>query len=379
MLRQRRERARQVLALQHLGGLLGHWQVVLGQVAAVGSRVGQRLVLLVQRLRQGQRGLGREAEARVGLALQRRQVVEAGAGLGAGLAFLGHRGRLALHRGGNALGLGLVPEPIGARLGVVALLEVGLDVLAVVLAGLRIEGRAHFPVVARHVLPDLLLALDDDRQRRRLHAAHRGQEEAAVAAVERGHRPRAVDADQPVGLGAAARRIGQRQQLLIGAQVRETVADRLRRHALQPEPLHGLVQRPLGRLRVLQDQPEDQLALAARVTGVDDAVDILAADQLYQRVEPALALVDRLQVEVRRDHRQVGEAPLAALGVHAFRRGNLHQVADGRADDVLLVLMELVVLLELAALGGQRPDDVQRDRGLFGDDQRLHAHEFPLC
>ncbi len=47
---------------------------------------------------------------------------------------------------------------------------------------------------------DLLLALDEDRERRRLHATDRRQLEAARLRVEGGHRPRAVDADQPVGL-----------------------------------------------------------------------------------------------------------------------------------------------------------------------------------
>ena len=76
------------------------------------------------------------------------------------------------------------------------------------------EGGLDLPVVARHVLADLLLALDHDRQRRRLHAADGGEEEAAVARVEGGHRARAVDADQPVGLAAAARGVGQAAHLL---------------------------------------------------------------------------------------------------------------------------------------------------------------------
>ena len=46
------------------------------QVARVGAGVGERLVLLVQSLRGCQRAFGGEAEAVVGLALQRRQVVE---------------------------------------------------------------------------------------------------------------------------------------------------------------------------------------------------------------------------------------------------------------------------------------------------------------
>ena len=201
-------------------------------------------------------------------------------------------------------------------------------------------------------------------KRRRLHAADRRQEEAAVARVERGHRARAVDADQPVGLGAAARRVGERQHLLVAAQVLEAVADRGRRHALQPEPLD----RVLG-LRMLLDQPEDQLALAPGVAGVDQLGDVLALDQLHDRVEARLGLVDRVQLEVRRDHRQVREAPLAALDVVLLRRLDLEQVADRRRDDVVLALEVLVVLVELAGDGRQRAHDVLRDRRLLGNDQ----------
>ena len=50
----------------------------------------------------------------------------------------------------------------------------------------------------------------------------------------------------------------------------EAVADRLRRHRLQPQPPDRLAQRLLAAAGVLLDQAEDQLALAARVAGVDE-------------------------------------------------------------------------------------------------------------
>jgi hypothetical protein len=104
------------------------------------------------------------------------------------------------------------------------------------------------------------------------------------------------------------------------------------------------------------------------VAGVHQLGDVLALGQLDHRVQARLGLVDRLQVEEGRDHRQVGEAPLAALDVELLRRMDLHQVADGAGDDVLLALEVLVVLVELAGHGGQRPDDVLGDGRLFGDD-----------
>ena len=79
--------------------------------------------------------------------------------------------------------------------------------------------------------------------------------EAAGLGVERGHRTRAVDADQPVRFGAADRGVAQALDLLRGAQVGESVADRLRGHRLQPQALHRLLA-----AGVLGDEVEDQLA-----------------------------------------------------------------------------------------------------------------------
>jgi hypothetical protein len=197
-----------------------------------------------------------------------------------------------------------------------------------------------------------------------------------VARVERGHRARAVDAHQPVGLGAAAGGRGQALHLLVGAQLLETVADGLRRHALQPQSAHRLVdrrlrrlgvRRPVAGLRVLRDQAEDQLAFASGVAGVDEVGDVQAR----------LGLLDRREVEMRRDDGQVGEAPLAALDVEFLRGLDLHQVADRRRDDVAVILEMLGELLELARRGRQRADDVLRDAWLFRNDQCL-CHLFTL-
>ena len=103
---------------QHFKGLLDHRHVVLGQMARVGSGVGQGLVLFVQALRQRQRGFGRIPKLAVGLALQAGQVKQGGRGLSGGLALFAHRARLTLHRMGNGLGFGGVPESVGTQLGI---------------------------------------------------------------------------------------------------------------------------------------------------------------------------------------------------------------------------------------------------------------------
>ena len=362
---------------QHLEGLARHGQVVLGQVARVGTRVGQGLVALVQALGQRQRGLGRIAELAVGLALQAGQVEQQRAGLGAGPAFLGDGAGLAAHGGSDGQRLALGPHAVGALLGVFRVFLPGrVEPLAGVAAGFGQEGGVHFPVIARHVAADLLLAFHHHRQRGGLHAAHGGQEEAAVARVEGRHGARAVDAHQPVGLGAAARGVGQALHLLLAAQLLEAVADGLRRHALQPQALHRLAEPfaiGFGAAGVLLDQAEDQLALAPGVAGVDQRRDVLAPGLAHHGVQARLGLVDRLEVEVRRDHRQVGEAPLAALDVVLLRRLDLHQVADGAGDDVALVLEMFVVLVELARHGRECAHDVLRDRRLLCNDQGFHV------
>jgi hypothetical protein len=136
------------------------------------------------------------------------------------------------------------------------------------------------------------------------------------------------------------------------------------------------VDRRLAAGRVLHDQAEDQLTLAARVAGVDQRRHVLALDELDDGIEPRLGLVDRRQVEMRRDHRQMGKAPLAAFHVELFRRLDLHQVADRRGDDVFVVLEVLGVFLELAGGGRERPHDVLGDGGLLGNDECLGHGSF---
>ena len=167
---------------QHLEGALDHRHIVFGQVARIGTRVGQGLVALVQRLRNRQRGLGGEAELAVGLALQTGQVKQQRRGLAGGLAFFRHAGGLAAHGLGNLLRLQCAPDAVGLELYVVRVaLPLRVEPLGGVGAGQGIEGGMHFPIVAADKFADLLFALHHHRQGGRLHPAHSGQEEAAIA------------------------------------------------------------------------------------------------------------------------------------------------------------------------------------------------------
>ena len=105
--------------------------------------------------------------------------------------------------------------------------------------------------------------------------AHGGQK-AAVARVEGRHGARAVDADQPVGLRAAARGAIEALHLRVAAQVVETVA-RIAWGVMlcSHRRLIGLPAAP-GAACVLLDQAEDQFALAPGVAGVDEFGHVLA-------------------------------------------------------------------------------------------------------
>ena len=121
---------------------------------------------------------------------------------------------------------------------------------------------------------------------------------------------RGVHADDPVGLGARARGL-----LELAAAPRRGAGARTPRASpssvieLQPEPLDGLLGPGL-----LVDVGEDQLALAAGVAGVDDAVDVVALQQPADDRHLLLrALVAHDELEASRHDRQVGHPPLLEL------------------------------------------------------------------
>ena len=263
--------------------------VVLRQAARVGSRIGQHLVPLVQRLRDAQRVARRETKPRVGLALQRREVEQRLRGLLGRLALLAHLARLAVALGLDAVRLGLFPDALRPFVGVVGIFfETLVEPPAGVLAGGGPERGVHFPVIFRLEHANLLLALNYHGQRRRLHPADRRQIKSAALRVERRHRPRAVDAHKPVGLAPAVGGAGQRLHVVVAAQVGKAFVDRVRRHRPQPKPRDRFARRfPRVLLRrVLDDVAKNQFPLAPGVTGIHEVVDVVALDQPQQHPEP---------------------------------------------------------------------------------------------
>ena len=115
----------------------------------------------------------------------------------------------------------------------------------------------------------------------------------------------------------------------------------------------------------LQEVMKNQFAFAAGITGVDDFVDVGALEQPLDQVESRLGFFDRLEIEMIRNDRKIGEAPLAALLVHLAGQTELDQVADGGSDHEIIILEDVVLLGNFA----ESASEVGRDTRLFSDDE----------
>ena len=199
----------------------------------------------------------------------------------AGLLFFGNpRDRLTLALGNNRFRRRLIPNAVDTVVLVAVLLEVGTLICAFVFALRDFEFRSNPPIAARLETPDLQLARVNQRKGWRLHAADRG--DVAPARTEHAFRngARAVDANEPVALAARPRGIGQTGHFRTVPQILKTVANRLRRHRLQPETF--------DRMLIFREPAkigENQLAFAPRVASVDELLEIFASDELFQDVE----------------------------------------------------------------------------------------------
>ena len=346
-----------VLLLEHGDGLLDRIDVIFGQGFGISTRIGQYFVFFVQRLRQTEGVFRGEAKARVRLALQAGEVKQRRCHLRGWFGLFGHAAVVSFAGHDHGVGGGFAPQTVVFALRIVEIvfgvfIEFRVEPAAVVHALRANEFGVHFPVVARDKATNRLFALDHDGQCRRLHTAYGSQEKATVTRVKRGHGSCAVDPDQPISLGARARRIGQIEHLRVRAQICQTIANRLRGHALQPQALRWL----LG-LGVLYDVAENQFALAPRVACVNHVIHVLATQELCQRFEFRLRFRNRLEVKMRWNVRQVREAPFAAFDLVFLGNRQFEQMTDRRGDHILIVLM-MVVFFHTAA---DRAGDVVSD------------------
>src|SRR5271157_213112 len=148
----------------------------------------------------------------------------------------------------------------------------------------------------------------------------------------------------------------------------EALADRVVGHGLEPEPAHGLV---AGKM--LRNLAEDELALAARVTGVHDQVDVVALNQLFQGPDSLGLARFGLEAELLRKDGEIIEEPALVLRVDLLGLEQLEEVSDSETDDVAPALGVPLVLGKAA----EGRSDIPSDAGLFGDDEGLR-HGAPM-
>ncbi|MNR40217.1 hypothetical protein D3C85_1584850 [compost metagenome] len=113
---------------------------------------------------------------------------------------------------------------------------------------------------------------------------------------------------------------------------------------MQPQALDRLLH-----ASVLDDVAEDQFAFPSRVTGIDDGVHVLALGKADQQLQAFGGfLVGGAQLEFRRNHGQVREAPLSLDRI--VGRDQAQQVANARCEDVTFAF-KIVALAREASQG----------------------------
>jgi hypothetical protein len=248
-------------------------------------------VPFVERLGQRQRGLGGKAEAAVGFALQGGEVEQQRRQLCRWLALFFDRAMLAEAFLAEALGALDFPQAFGLGVLIFGFAEFFVEPAAAVAAGDSGEFGFHLPVIARPEGADAFLALDQDGQRRRLHAADRRLVESRPSFELKAVMARVPL--MPISQSASERQRAASASGRISLSVRKWAKP----SRMAPCVIDCSHRRRTGLslLGVLSQVAEDQFALATRVAGIDEAGHVLALHQPSQQLEAILGLLDRIQ------------------------------------------------------------------------------------
>ena len=344
-----------------------------GKVSAVGARIGDRLVLFVEDLRQFQGPVRAETIDPVGVPLQFGEIVQQGRRLALAGLLQGHDIGLAV---AGALEDRLRSGSVGGKPGLAfAFLEpeIGASVAA---GSVGVEFGLDFQIIFGLEVANRDFALDQHRQRGRLHPAD-GEHLAAlgvVGAVE-GVGAGEVHPDEPVGLAPGARGGGQIVEFAGGPQLGETLADRLRGQRGNPQPVDRLA----GSRRFVEP-PEDQLAFAARIRGADDPLDLRASQNLLDHGELVAALLVHEERPVAGQDGKRRTAPGLPRRIDLVGFRQMHQVPDGPRDDqararevALPALRRAKHLRDVAGHGRFLSDDGAHGDGWAATSGRLHS------
>lgn len=339
-----------VLVHRHRGDALGQrGHHILGDVAGVGTGIGEHLVVLIEGLHHGQGLFRRIGVLPVGVPLEFREVVGGGRRRLPPLALEGADDRL-LPRQTPGQGPGFLPvEDTGLSLPVP---PGGGEALQPDLEGVKLPG----PEGA-----DGLLPVHDEGQGGGLHPP--GGELGVILA---GEGPGHIEAHQPVGLAPGPGGVEEIVILRGRPQAGKALPDGPVGLGGDPQPLRGTL--PPG---LLQDPAGHQLPLPARVGGDDQFLHIPPVEQGPHRPELPGALGDDRRLHRFGQHGQSEEVPLLPRLVVLLRGGELHQMAQGPGDDVLRTLQTALAALRTAQHPGQFP----AHRGFFRQHQ-CFGHEI---
>ncbi len=342
--------------------LLGPLEVVSRQITAVGARIGDELVALVEALADVEHPLGIHAEALGGIDLQAGEVIGQRRRLLAGLLL--HRLNLcglAIDPAHHLVGQRPVEHPpllvlprqasFGRQpLGGEALVAIGQQMGQHLVEGFGDEGL------------DLEIPPHHQPEQRGLYTTDREQLAATGLAPEQGVGAGHVDAVEPVGPTASQRRDRQRHELLVVSELVEGTAHRGRVEIADEAALH----RPGFRVAEKVDHlVHQQLSFPVRVTGVDHAVGLL--DQPLDDGELGFGLGFGHQLPLGGDDGEMLHPPLLEGGVIGIWLGLLQQVADTPGDHISLGGLDKTVAL-LVGLG-QGIGNGAPQSGLLGDEE----------
>ncbi len=240
--------------------------VVLWKRVRIRPWVGESFVLLVQGLGQVQRLLRGELKPLVGLALERRQVEQLRRTAGDYLRLIAHRcGRSCPATCKQGVCLGLIPYAVSRIPRGFSCVNGRPTPAGNILPSLHRKSRVQLPVWPRYERANCELLMDDNRKRRRLHSADGiSLPPISLRFDQGGNRSGSINANQPVCLRAAPRRIAQPREGGRWPKPLKCLTDRRRSHGLNPHPKHRLLC-----LVELVDQVKDKLALAACVASID--------------------------------------------------------------------------------------------------------------
>lgn len=294
---------------------------VFGEIAGIGARVGEQLVLFVETLHDLQRLLGAEAIACIGVALQGGEVIERWR---CGVFFLSVKradgGILFVAGAHDALANALIAET-------------GALVFILPEQAHAVHARLHLVVRLAFEIANGAFALYNHCQRWRLHAAGR-----KLGVVATGEGAGDVEAYDPIGFAA---RLGGTIEVVVLAgwfEMGKALANGLVRLAGNPETAHRFFD-----VGLFDDPARHQLPFTPSVGGNDNVVDIAALHQTGDSAELLAGLGNNDQIHVLWQNWQRVHAPGFIFFAVMLWVGQHDKMAQRPGDDVFIVFKIAVV------------------------------------